>query len=302
MTSHNSIVVAAHGDDRPSRDALALGIALARAEHAPILLAGIWASPLGPGDALYGCLISAEMRKDLQALRARIPADVATETLVQGSTSVTRGLHKVVGERDGAILVLGPSHLGRVARAVRGDTVLALIHDAPCAIAVAPEGFRHRARGSDVVTGWDGSAESRDALEAAVFLARDVGTRLRVVHVIETPYRFSETPRFDAAGHEHWIASVRGLAQESLDKALAQVAGRVPVETEIRNGAVAEELDEASRDAAYVVVGSRGYGPVRRVVLGSVTAAVLRRASAPVFVLPRGVMDREEAAQPALAS
>ncbi len=301
MAPHQTIVVAAHGDDDPSRDAVALGVALARAEGDEFVLAGIWASPLGPGDALYDRVFRAEVTRDLEALRATVPDDVQVETLVRGATSVTRGLHQVVAERDGAILVLGPSHLDRVARAVRGDLVLAMVHDAPCAIAVAPEGYRDREPGGDVVVGWDGSAESCDALEAGVVLAGNAGAQLRVVHVIETPYRLSETPRLDAAGPAHWIESVSGLARAARAQAVEQVARRVPVTTELVDGSAAELLAEASSDAAFLVVGSRGYGPVRRVVLGSVSAGVLRRASAPVLVLPRGVTDREQSVAPVLA-
>jgi nucleotide-binding universal stress UspA family protein len=42
------------------------------------------------------------------------------------------------------------------------------------------------------------------------------------------------------------------------------------------------------RGIDLLVCGSRGYGPVRRVLLGTVSAALLRQASVPVLVTPRG--------------
>ena len=41
-------------------------------------------------------------------------------------------------------------------------------------------------------------------------------------------------------------------------------------------------------DVDVLVCGSRGYGPVRRVLLGGVAARLIRRAAAPVVVVPRG--------------
>jgi nucleotide-binding universal stress UspA family protein len=42
------------------------------------------------------------------------------------------------------------------------------------------------------------------------------------------------------------------------------------------------------RGVDLLVCGSRGYGPVRRVLLGTVSSALLRQASVPVLVVPRG--------------
>ena len=42
------------------------------------------------------------------------------------------------------------------------------------------------------------------------------------------------------------------------------------------------------RDVDVLVCGSRGYGPIRRVLLGGVAARLIRRAAAPVVVVPRG--------------
>jgi nucleotide-binding universal stress UspA family protein len=55
---------------------------------------------------------------------------------------------------------------------------------------------------------------------------------------------------------------------------------------------VGEVVDELSvvdeHDTDLLVCGSRSYGPVRRVLLGSVSAALVRQASVPVLVVPRG--------------
>ena len=55
-------------------------------------------------------------------------------------------------------------------------------------------------------------------------------------------------------------------------------------------GSPAEELVAivAEERAALLVIGSRGYGPVRRVILGTETGNVLRAATCPVLVVPGG--------------
>ena len=73
---------------------------------------------------------------------------------------------------------------------------------------------------------------------------------------------------------------------------LAQAVAALPnesVESEILEGDPAHRLAESSADLALLVLGSRGYGPVRSVLLGSVSADVARTAACPVLVVPSGV-------------
>ena len=52
-------------------------------------------------------------------------------------------------------------------------------------------------------------------------------------------------------------------------------------------GDAARELVERSSGLDLLVVGSRGYGPVRHALLGSVTSELMRTAACPVLVVPR---------------
>ena len=60
-----TIMVATHGDDEPTRDALTLGVKLARLLDGDLVLAGVWASPLGQGDGLYEGLIKDPLDREL---------------------------------------------------------------------------------------------------------------------------------------------------------------------------------------------------------------------------------------------
>jgi nucleotide-binding universal stress UspA family protein len=139
------------------------------------------------------------------------------------------------------------------------------------------------------------SAEADAALEAGVRYTEHSGGTLRIVQVLAFPYRFSDQPWVDTSGTEHWLESARPEAEASLQLAVERVGGRVPVATELRDGYSGRELAEASRDCAMIVTGSRGYGAVRRLVLGSTTADLLREATVPVVTLPRAVAEREAA-------
>jgi nucleotide-binding universal stress UspA family protein len=52
-------------------------------------------------------------------------------------------------------------------------------------------------------------------------------------------------------------------------------------------GDPADELATQASDLDLLVIGSRGYGPLRSVLLGGVSAKVMRSAPCPVFVVPR---------------
>lgn len=61
-----------------------------------------------------------------------------------------------------------------------------------------------------------------------------------------------------------------------------------PVEGDLLGGPPAETLAEACEDGVdLLVAGSRGYGPLSRVLLGSVTTQLIGMAPCPVLVVPR---------------
>lgn len=284
-----TIVVAAHGDDRATADALALGIRVARSTKARIVLAGVWASPLGPGDGIYERVARTELEHELARVEATVPPDVPCTTEIRGATSVVRGLHGLVDEVAADLLVLGPTHLGSVARVALGDLAATAFQDAPCAIVVAPAQYATRGADEpgDVVVGYDDNPESRAALEQAIELAAATGSRLRVVHVLETPHRLRDRPWAASPAAAAWFAELWTRAQGILDAGLQLVGGRVPVEGEVLEGFAPTVLARAAGDAFLLVVGSRGYGPIRRLVLGSTSSTLVHRAEVPVLVVPR---------------
>lgn len=276
------IVVGIEGEGASS-GAIRLGVTLARARSAPLILAGVHVILLAPGSHGYEDVMRDETEADVAAARALVPRDVRVSTRVVSSTSAVRGLHHLAEEVGAGILVLGPTHLSTSAHPVRGDVTLGMLHAAPCAIAIAPEeepGKRHGRIGVAYIA----TPEGREALEHAVDLAGRLGTRLRIINVAVDPLLlFSEAGIPDGL-----LEAIREESAEALEEARA-AAGDVPIETVRMTGPTAQQLIAATRELDLLVMGSRGYGPTRRVLLGSVSAHVVHQASCPVLVLPRGI-------------
>ncbi len=124
------------------------------------------------------------------------------------------------------------------------------------------------ARAQNVVVGYDGSESARRALDRAADLVDGYGSTLAVVSVAAR----------DARGQAE---SLIGEARERLHA--RQVTARYvePV------GDPAEMLVEAADDlgADLLVVGRRDHNALQRLVLGSVSSQVLRRAGCDVLVV-----------------
>lgn len=75
--------------------------------------------------------------------------------------------------------------------------------------------------------------------------------------------------------------------EEQLEIGFAQATGQV-LEGSVVRGDPANRLREAAADADVLMVGSRAFGPVRTVLLGSASYELMRSAPCAVIVYPRG--------------
>jgi nucleotide-binding universal stress UspA family protein len=73
-----------------------------------------------------------------------------------------------------------------------------------------------------------------------------------------------------------------------LEEGAASIAPGVDVQHELLEGSAGDALaGAAADDVDLLVVGSRGYGPVRRVLLGGVSSGLMRSSPVPVLAVPR---------------
>lgn len=137
-----------------------------------------------------------------------------------------------------------------------------------------------------IVVGTDGGPEGDAALRFAVDEAERTGDSIEVV----TTWRLEPIPvaPYLAMG-QPTAENLQRAAQERQDAAVARVLGDSPtvtVSARVLPGDARIVLVEAAQHARLLVVGSRPMGPVRAVLLGSVSRYCAHHAACPVVVVP----------------
>lgn len=270
-------------------DAVAFGARLATAIGSPLvvacvcpdetLVAGANAEPDGP--QRQAALILDTARE--------VVGDVPTEFRTVVSTSPARGLAELAEEDGVEAVVVGSTHRGAIGRVVSGSTAERLLHGTGCPVAVTPRGYRrHRSKPIEAIgAAFTDTPEGHEAVRVAADLAQTAGLPLTVYSVV--------------ALHSNWLRpevvqpdasvvpeEVTKAYSEALDRVVADIPDGVPATGKLLFGEVVDELSMAAeRDVDLLVCGSRGYGPVRRVLLGTVSSALVRQASIPTLVVPR---------------
>jgi nucleotide-binding universal stress UspA family protein len=141
-----------------------------------------------------------------------------------------------------------------------------------------------------IVAAIDFSETSDDALRVACELASSQGGTLHLLHVIpdarqqawsvEAPgLDFSALQQESVADAERMLATRTLPTTSPVANVVRRVVSGLPAAREIAQYA-------ASHGAELIVVGTHGYGPVRRLVLGSVADQVVRMAPCPVLMVP----------------
>ena len=258
----NTIVVGTDATDR-SRDAIAFARRLAPAE----LLLACAVPPTGtPPEGL----------------------DAGTQVIADGSPA--RALHTYAEARHADLVVVGSTHTGRLGRVLPGSTGEKLLHGSPCAVAVVPRGHEDRPI-QKIGVAYDGSDEANAALALAEQLARRFDARLELIGVAGIDWYAAPTIA-GTPGYE--LETLRFEVSKRVRAALDEAVTTLDADTVLRHGDPAQELAEHSEQLDLIVTGSRGYGPLRAVLVGGVSGRLIRNAHCPVIVVPRG-------APPALA-
>lgn len=138
----------------------------------------------------------------------------------------------------------------------------------------------------------DGSRESDLALQYAVGISDKLGSELHVVHVGTAPTAYGATEAMvidpDAGRHLYEMAKTDGdkVLEEQVRK--AEAAGKKKIsDAYLRIGRPDAEIVSVAEEigAGMIVLGSRGFNPLKRAAMGSVSDSVVRHAHCPVLVV-----------------
>ncbi|WP_160050677.1 universal stress protein [Nocardiopsis sp. FR4] len=292
------VVVGVDGSD-PSRAALDWAAAEAARRGAPILAVHALGMPLivpvtaGPARFEPTEEIADQATDVLTRVTERV-RDLQPAVTVETETALDEAplaLLRHVRPQD--LLVVGSRGLGSVASVFVGSVSIRVAAQAPCPVAVVPSRWRHRTSLDRIVVGVDGSDNSRRALRLAVDLADEGGGELVVVNSWEVPYPYDPVA-MTAMGYEPQERLFDRNSEELVDEMLNEVAdgfSRERVTVVRTQDSPVNALLRAAEDADAVVVGSRGRGSVRGLLLGSVSQGLLHRADIPVVILPHRAED-----------
>lgn len=209
--------------------------------------------------------------------RERSKANLSAEIISLVSGSPGAALHQQAEEQHADLIVVGSCSRGAFGRAMLGNDTRAALNGAPSAVAIASRGYaEHPAELVRIGVAYDESPESEAALALARKLRTPTSPPLQVLEVVPV------------ATYSYFGAVPLGASVEELLTDANSRLKRLPdVQARAVYGIAGEELASFSDQLDLLVAGSRGYGPLRRMVLGSTTAHLERHARCSLLVLPR---------------
>lgn len=240
-----------------------------------------WASSLGdPDPPTPRRVVLAAHQRDLEALLHQLGPGVNKVT-----ADVRYGQPAAVlleASESATLLIVGNRGHGGVRGRLLGSVSRACVNYSRIPVVVVPPAASLDGRRQHIVVGFDGSDNSRLALEWASAFAQDHA----IIHVVAAGYP-SGGARSVTAGRS---ADLDHARREEVDRAVADAIATTPVATHHRasierRDPVEALLDHAAR-ADVLVVGARGRGAVTSALLGSVADALVHRTPCPIAIIP----------------
>jgi len=284
------IVVGVDGSAH-ARQALRFALAEAALRGARVVVVGSWAIPplaaTGVGMIPAFDLLRTELADSASEVLSRELAEVA-----DAAAGVEVEQHLAQGDAAGVLveaaagaelLVVGSRGRGGVTGTLLGSVSRACLHHAPCPVAVVHDaGPTERSR---IVVGVDGSPGASAALEWACAEARlrDVG--VYAVCAYDEPWGIASLGMSSAAAVAELRTALAADAEGALDAAQTAAPEGVGVTGEAVQGAAGPALVSASDGSALLVVGSRGRGGFKSLLLGSVSQYCAAQARGVVVVV-----------------
>jgi nucleotide-binding universal stress UspA family protein len=280
-------------DSERAADALALARRLAEPSARLILVRAYPVDPTISGDG--GTRYARALLADAEATLAALCEGPWMQTVAVADPHPARALARVAQERCAALVVLGASHTGRLRRVVPGSTGERLLPGSPCPVAIAPRGYANRTEPIQVVTcAYDATPDARRALQSAAQMADRLGTRLAVVRVLEGPTVADATLAVEPSAAST-VRRMRDMAEAQTRRAVAELDPSLNANAVVLRGDPLDELRRCTSETDLLVIGSRGYGPLRGVMSGTLSGRLMRAAAFPLVLVPPNASARSAA-------
>jgi nucleotide-binding universal stress UspA family protein len=229
-------------------------------------------------------LLEAEAQRLADTARAEIRT-IETSIVVTVRTTMSppiTGLIESVSAADE--IVVGASGSNGPLDGLLGSVSNGLIHRAHVPVIVVPPKSPTSDEMRRIVVGVDGSPVSLGAMQWAYDEAERSGASLTVLHAWLYPYSSELTPTSEM--HRQMLIDATHELQASVDELGAKLTdGSVQVEPVVSEHSPAEALLTEAATADLLVVGSRGRGGLRTLLLGSVSRTVVQHCPCPVAVI-----------------
>jgi nucleotide-binding universal stress UspA family protein len=280
-------------DSGEGRDAVALGATIALATDAgPSLVCAyptsIFPVPGSSDRATFLAQAEATLRRERDSQGPQALIDAVPDPFV------ARALRHYAARWHAGLVVVGSDASAPAGQAAIGRRSRQLLYDAPFtpqklpfSLALARRGFHEQSvELRRIGVGYDCGPEAQAALAFAAELGRATGSTLAIHSVIE-----DRVPVFTA---EKWIGSKdlgemwEGRRQSAQTEA-EEAASLLDIPTEV-TGAVGDpglQMRDLSERVDLLVVGSRRWGPVARLVSGSVGETLVSEAHCSIMIVPR---------------
>lgn len=296
--AHDNVVVVGVDGSEPSVSALKWALEQARKRDAELRLVCVYELPsyaahtvmtghiAEEGQHLYDAAkkMITSMAKSVEGQGVKVSWELVdgdpSEVLVEMSKTV-------------ALIVVGgtASRSGRIADRLLRTVSTAVPAYACCPTVVVPhEAVNDSLPIKHVVVGVDGSEHAKKALQRAVWETDRWGGKLSIICSVNVD-AVSWVPQFslDDDFYEEVAANV--------EEQLAEVdEGRdIDVEVHVMQGNPVVLLSEFSKEADLLVLGTRGRGGFKGLLLGSTSQAILEYSACPTMVVPRRVREGDDA-------
>lgn len=238
---------------------------------------------------------------DQEALRAGV-AQILDEAKTRiGETDIELRATAETGDATGVLLelskraelvVVGSRSTGGFLGRLLGTVSTSLPAHSHCPTVAVPASYAEQVdkdrsildESKTIVVGSDGSDQARLAILKAADEANRRGVKLTLVNAL-APYTGALNWVPSAIDFEAMYREIADL-QRKAAKWVREFYPQLEIEFKLVDGSPVQVLLEAGKDAALVVVGTRGRGGVKGMILGSTSQGVLHNAKVPLMIVP----------------